>query len=70
MPTRVLMVAARVSLGCSTSLPGTLVYAGAAEKYFGIITANRGRMAGRQAQTIPTFTSTADRVTWSELSND
>lgn len=45
------------------------MYADAEEKYFGIITAKRGRIAGRQAQMIPTLTSTADSVTWSPLSN-
>jgi hypothetical protein len=51
------------------SFAGTVVYAGAEEKYFGIIRANNGRIAGRQAQIMPTLTSTADSVAWSELSN-
>lgn len=45
------------------------MYAVAEEKYFGIIVAKRGRIAGRQAQMIPTLTSTPESVAWSELSN-
>lgn len=60
---------ARTSLGRSMSWAGTVLYAGAEEKYLGIIKAKRGRIDGRQAQMMPTFTSTPDSVAWSELSN-
>jgi hypothetical protein len=53
----------------STSLAGSLLPRTAGEKYLGIIKANKGRMAGIQAQTIPTLASTADIVAWSLLSN-
>lgn len=52
----------------SASLPGCLVHWIAVEKYLGIIRANSGRMAGRQAHTIPTLASTMDSVAWSLLS--
>jgi hypothetical protein len=48
--------------GRSVSFAGTVVYAAAEEKYLGIITAKRGRIAGRQAQMMPTLTSTAESV--------
>lgn len=60
--TRVLTEAVRISFGRSMSLAGTVMYAVAEEKYFGIITAKRGRIAGRQAQIIPTLTSTPESV--------
>ena len=53
----------------STSLVGSLLPKTAGEKYLGIIKANSGRMAGMQAQTIPTLASTTDIVAWSLLSN-
>lgn len=61
VPTRVLLELMG-SLGRSRSFAGTLVYAAAEEKYLGIMRAKSGRIAGRQAQVIPTLTSTADRV--------
>jgi hypothetical protein len=67
--TRVLTEAARNSFGRSMSLAGTVLYAFAEEKYLGIVKAKRGRIAGRQAQMIPTLTSTPESVAWSELSN-
>src|SRR5690242_18974814 len=67
--TRVLVDPVRMSLGRSSSGAVAVVYAGAEEKYLGIMTAKRGRIAGRQAQMMPTLTSTAERVAWSELSN-
>jgi hypothetical protein len=39
-----------------------LRYRGASEKYCGNTRANKGRIAGKQAQMMPTFTSTADKV--------
>ena len=47
-----------------------LEFRGGSEKYCGMIRANKGRMAGMQAQMMPTFTSTTDKVAWSVLSND
>lgn len=61
-PGRVLMDFVRIFAGRSRSTGGTVVYTGAVEKYFGIPSAKSGRIAGRQAQMIPTFTSTAERV--------
>jgi hypothetical protein len=46
----------------STSLTASLLPTNAGGKYLGIIKANKGRMAGIQAQTIPTLASTADIV--------
>lgn len=37
-------------------------YRGDSEKYWGNTRANNGRIAGKQAHTMPTLTSTADRV--------
>jgi hypothetical protein len=40
------------------------------EKYFGIIKARRGRIAGRQAHVIPALTSSELSDAWAGLSND
>jgi hypothetical protein len=61
-PGRVLMDFVRILAGRSRSTGGTVVYTGAVEKYLGIPSAKSGRIAGRQAQMIPTLTSTAERV--------
>jgi hypothetical protein len=40
------------------------------EKYFGIIKARRGRIAGRHAHVIPALTSSELSDAWAGLSND
>ena len=68
-PGRVLMDFVRILAGRSRSTGGPVVYTGAVEKYLGMPSAKSGRIAGRQAQMIPTLTSTTEIVAWSELSN-
>jgi hypothetical protein len=53
-----------------SSIPGACVYSVAAEKCFGITKARSGRIAGKQAQTIPVLTSRTDSVACAELLNE
>ena len=53
-----------------SSVLRTFVYCAADEKYFGIIRARSGRIAGRHAQMMATLTSTDDSVACAVLSKD
>jgi hypothetical protein len=53
-----------------SGIPGVCMYSVAAEKYFGINKARSGRIAGKQAQTIPVLTSRTESVACAELSNE